>query len=108
MKIQLPKLIEKYIQASNNADKESFISCFSTNAIVFDEGVKVSGHTAIEKWFIRTRNEYKFKTDPIKIKENGDLVVLTAKVSGQFPNSPVTLDYFFKIQSDKIQSLEVQ
>jgi len=33
---------------------------------------------------------------------------VTSKLSGDFPGSPVTLEFVFKLQGDKIVSLEIQ
>jgi hypothetical protein len=34
--------------------------------------------------------------------------IVTGKVSGNFPNSPVTLEHIFRLDGDKIASLEIR
>src|SRR6267378_769809 len=38
MTIKLPQIIEKYVDASNRHDQKSILSCFSDDALVYDEG----------------------------------------------------------------------
>lgn len=105
--IKMPKIIESYIQASNDNNRDNFIQCFSSSATVLDEGETLVGHEAIGKWFTSTRTKYKFKCEPLAIDERGDDFLLTAKVSGNFPGSPVTLDYNIKVIKSKIQDLRI-
>jgi hypothetical protein len=39
---------------------------------------------------------------------NGNRSFVRAKVSGQFPGSPVTLSYTFAITTDKIAKVEIR
>lgn len=106
--MKIPKLIETYIHASNNSDLESFLSCFSNTSTVLDEGEVLTGHKAIAKWFTKTRSKYQFKAEPVQIKEKDKEILLACKVSGNFPGSPVVLDYTFKIHSGLIQNLSIR
>lgn len=107
MKVKLPTIIERYIKASNEADLKTFITCFNNTATVLDEGETIVGHKAISNWFTRTRTKYQFKSEPINIKNEGENIILVAKVSGNFPGSPVILDYYFKIKSELIEDLKI-
>jgi hypothetical protein len=107
MKLKLPKILETYIQASNDSDLQNFISCFSETATVYDEGETRRGHSEIKKWFNKTRSQYQFKSEPLEFEESGEHIVLKAKVSGTFPGSPVTLSYQLQIKADLIQDLRI-
>ncbi|PIP95181.1 MAG: polyketide cyclase [Bdellovibrio sp. CG12_big_fil_rev_8_21_14_0_65_39_13] len=107
MKLKLPKIIETYVEASNASDLESTLSCFSPKATVLDEGETLSGHDAISTWFRKTRAKYQFKAKPIAFEDKGEEVILKAQVSGNFPGSPVNLDYKFKIKSGLIEDLRI-
>ena len=104
----MPKLIETYIQASNNSDLDTFISCFSESATVLDEGETLIGHDAIRKWFAKTRSKYQFKAVPMDIEEKEENIILSCEVSGNFPGSPVVLDYKFKVSSGLILDLSIK
>jgi ketosteroid isomerase-like protein len=107
MKLKLPKVIETYVQASNESDLPNFISCFTDTATVFDEGEIRMGHSEIKKWFAKTRSKYQFKSEPLEITENKKHVIIKAKVSGTFPGSPITLSYRFEIKAGLIQDLRI-
>ncbi|PJZ84912.1 nuclear transport factor 2 family protein [Leptospira harrisiae] len=107
MKLKLPSPIETYIHSSNESDLNGVLSCFTETATVLDEGQTLSGHNAIGKWFTKTRSKYQFKSRPITIKDKDNTIIVTAEVSGNFPGSPITLDYRFQIVSDLIQDLRI-
>jgi len=107
MKLKLPKIIGAYVKASNDSDMEKFISCFSDQATVLDEGETRKGHEAIRKWFTKTRTEYQFKSEPISIEGNNEFIIMTAKVIGTFPGSPINLKYQFKVTSGLIDDLRI-
>jgi ketosteroid isomerase-like protein len=107
MKVKLPKIIETYVQSSNESDLPNFIACFAEKATVLDEGELRTGHSEIKKWFTKTRSKYQFKSEPIDGKEDGKFFTLQAKVTGTFPGSPVTLSYRFQIKEGLIQDLRI-
>ena len=56
MKIKLPQIIEKYVDASNRHDVKSILSCFSADAFIRDEGEELRGKEAIEGWIVLATN----------------------------------------------------
>jgi len=108
MNLKLTRIINDYVTASNAHDVKSILSCFSDDAVVHDEGETLHGEKAIEGWIAETIEKYKFQFKPLSIKEDKvDVVIVTVEVSGTFDGSPVTLDYHFTIESDKIRSLTI-
>jgi ketosteroid isomerase-like protein len=107
MNVKLPRIISDYVNASNAHDVKSILSCFSDDAVVHDEEETLRGKKAVEGWITKTIEKYKFQFKPLRIKEDKGDVVVTVEVSGTFDGSPVTLDYHFTIESDKISSLKI-
>ena len=107
MTIKLPRIINDYVNASNAHDAKSILSCFSDDAVVRDEGERLHGTKAIEDWITKTIEKYKFQFKAISIKDDNAGVVVTVEVSGTFDGSPITLDYQFTIEGDKILSLTI-
>lgn len=107
MTIKLPYIVQSYVDASNRHDVESILSCFSDDAVVHDEAETLHGRQAIEDWVTRTIEKYKFRFKPLSIKDDSAEIVVAVEVSGTFDGSPVTLDYHFMIESDKILSLTI-
>ena len=105
--MKLPVVIDNYIRASNAHDVKSILSCFSEDAVVRDERETLRGKKAIEGWIAKTIEKYKFQFKPLSVKEDDGEVVVSVEVSGTFPGSPVTLDYHFKIENEKILSLAI-
>jgi ketosteroid isomerase-like protein len=105
--MKLPTGIDNYIRASNAHDVKAILSCFSEDAVVRDEGETLRGKKAIEGWIAKTIEKYKFQFEPLSVKEDDGEVVVSVEVSGTFPGSPVTLDYHFKIENEKILSLAI-
>ena len=103
--MELPRIIQKYVEASNRHDVNSILSCFSDEAVVEDEGETLRGKKAIEGWIGKTIEKYKFQFKPLSAKGDGAKVVVAMEVSGTFDGSPVTLDYHFAIENDQIRSL---
>jgi hypothetical protein len=56
---------------------------------------------------VATIENYKFQFNPLSIKHDLAEIVLAVEVSGTFDGSPVTLDYHFAIEKDKIMSLAI-
>ena len=107
MNLDLPLIIRKYVEASNRHDVQAILSCFSNDAVVHDEGEALHGRKAIEGWIAKTIEKYKFRIKPLSLRDEESQVVVTIQVSGTFPGSPVMLDYKFKVDNDKIDSLAV-
>jgi ketosteroid isomerase-like protein len=107
MAIKLRGPISDYINASNAHDVKSILACFSDDAVVHDEGETLHGKKSIEGWIVKTIEKYKFQFKPLRIKVDDPEVVVAVEVSGTFDGSPVTLDYHFTVENEKILSLTI-
>ena len=105
--MKLPKVIADLIAAQDKYDSKAFAENFSDDAIVHDEGKTYHGKTKIRKWNEMTNSKYKTKYEPIEVTTNGDKIILTAKISGTFPGSPVLIKYHFETANNKITSLHI-
>ena len=107
MTIKLPPVIQKYVAVSNQHDVKSILACFSDDPVVRDEGKEFRGKEMIEGWIVKTIEKYKFHFKPLSNKDDKDEMVVAVQVSGTFDASPVTLDYHFTIERDRIVSLAI-
>jgi hypothetical protein len=71
------------------------------------KGKTYHGKTEIKKWNEMTNSKYKTKYEPLEVATNGDKIPLTAKISGTFPESPITIVYHFETKNNKITSLHI-
>ena len=107
MTINLPRIVQEYVDASNKHDVDSILYCFLDDAVVRDEGETLHGKKAIAGWIAKTIERYKFQFKPLSIKDCDSEVVVGIEVSGTFDGSPVSLDYRFVIKNDKIAALTI-
>ena len=107
MSIQLPRPIDLYVKAENSGDVESLSECFATGATVRDESRTYNGLSAIKRWKAETKKKYNHSVAPLEIARRDGKTVLKAKLSGNFPGSPVTLEFSFVLEEGKIALLEV-
>jgi hypothetical protein len=103
----LPKSIAVYVSAENSGDTNLFDQCFSEDAVVRDESETYAGLAAIKKWKTETTKKYQHTVDPLRIVEKNGEFILTSRLTGNFPGSPIELEFVFTIRDDKIVSLEI-
>src|ERR1044071_7531899 len=104
--LSLPKPIVADF-AADSGDGEAVSRCFTENAIVKDEGHTHKGRAAIKAWKTDASAKYQYTSEPVAREEKDGKIVVTSHLVGNFPGSPVDLRYFFKLEGDKIASLEV-
>ena len=107
MAIELPAPIDIYFKSSNADDAVALEQCFADNAIVRDERKTIEGLAAIKAWRIDTKRKYSFTAEPLAIAHRDGRIVVTARVSGNFPGSPINLDHTFSLRGDRIVALEI-
>lgn len=107
MPVSLPVPIAAYFEAGNQADIARITQCFAPDATVQDEARTHRGHAAIVAWQTEVRKAFDYHVEPLDASQDGDHVVVTTRVVGNFPGSPVQLQHVFSLAGDKIQSLEI-
>ncbi|WP_213737558.1 nuclear transport factor 2 family protein [Bradyrhizobium sp. dw_411] len=105
--MKLPPAIEIYFAADRRMDASALTSNFAANAKVTDEGVVHSGHDQIRDWWLAAKAKYQYIAEPIEVTRDGTRITVRCRVSGQFPNSPATIDFAFTLSGDKISNLEI-
>jgi hypothetical protein len=108
MPLDLPLPIDLYVKADEAGDVEAFSQCFASDATVRDEGQVHEGLAAIKEWAAAAKRKYDHRVEPLKVAERGGKTVLTARLTGNFPGSPVTVDFGFLLEGGKIASLEIK
>ena len=104
--LSLPKPIAAYF-AADRGDGEAVSQCFTENAVVKDEGHTHKGRAAIKEWKTEASAKYEYTSEPFACEEKEGKTVVTSHLVGNFPGSPVDLRFFFKLEGDKIASLEI-
>ena len=103
----LPKPIALYVSAENSGDVDLFDQCFTNEAVVRDENETHRGLAEIKKWKGETKKKYQHTVDPLSVSEKDGRFIVTNRLTGNFPGSPIELEFVFTLAGDKIVSLEI-
>lgn len=95
------------IRAYFDAEGGPPLDAFAPDAIVADEGHRHVGHAAIDAWWRDSAARYQAVAEPLEVSTKDDAHAVRARVSGQFPGSPITLTFAFRMQDDRIAALEI-
>jgi hypothetical protein len=108
MSVDLPAPIAIYIAAENRGDTEALIQCFAEHAVVRDEGRTIAGLAAIKQWKAETKKKYQHTIEPLALVQRDDQTIVTNRLTGNFPGSPIELQFIFGLDGNKIASLEIR
>ena len=105
--MHLPPAIDVYVKAENAGDVESLSQCFAPDAIVRDEGRTYEGLPAIKAWKAETKRKYRHTVEPLALAREDRKIVVTSPLTGNFPGSPIEVEFVFKLDGDRIASLQI-
>ena len=103
----LPEPIQAYFEADRH-DSHAVARCFTSDAVVKDEGRTHAGLAAIEAWKTETSKKFTYVAEPFALEKKDRQYIVTSRVTGDFPGSPVDLRYTFALERGKIASLEIK
>ena len=104
---KLPGPVANYLAAEKAKDADKLALCFAEDALVHDEAHDYRGRDAIRTWKREADAKYSYVLEPLSANVNGNVVKLRAKLTGNFPGSPIELDHTFTVAKDKITSLNI-
>jgi ketosteroid isomerase-like protein len=107
MSVSAPGSIGAYFRAIADDDSDALIACFTDDAEVSDEGNIHRGPEEIRAWRERTRSAYRYTADVLGTDGDGDHVVVTTRLTGDFPGSPVEVPYHFALRDGLISRLDI-
>ncbi|MET0985443.1 MAG: nuclear transport factor 2 family protein [Steroidobacteraceae bacterium] len=104
--LNLPEPVAAYF-ATDKLDGEAVAQCFTQNAIVKDEGHTYAGLTSIRQWRSEVSTKYTYTSEPFAAEQKDGTTIVTSRLTGNFPGSPVDLRFCFRLERGKIASLEI-
>jgi SnoaL-like domain len=104
--IDLPAPVAAYF-AADTTDAETVAQCFTDRAVVIDERQEYRGRTAIAGWKAEASAKFRYTVDLLGADVAGNQTSVIGRVTGDFPGSPVDLQYRFTLEGDKIARLEI-
>jgi SnoaL-like protein len=104
--LHLPEPIAAYFNADQR-DGDAVASCFTKQAVVKDEGQTHRGPEAIKAWKTATSAKFTYTSVPFAVEQKDGRYIVTSRLTGTFPGSPVDLRYFFQLEGDKVAYLQI-
>jgi SnoaL-like protein len=104
--LKLPEPIAAYFNADRR-DGGAVARCFTKHAVVRDEGQTHSGPAAIKAWKTEASAKYSYTSEPFAVERKEGRYVVTSRITGNFPGSPVHLRFVFQLERGKIAFLEI-
>jgi hypothetical protein len=106
MPLDLPKPVAAYF-AADKGTADAVADCFVEAAVVKDEGHSHHGRDAIRQWKTDASAKYQYTCEPFACERRDGTIIVTSRLTGNFPGSPVNLRFLFGLDGDKIASLEI-
>lgn len=104
--LTLPEPIAAYFAAEHNP--EALARCFTAQAVMKDDGHTHTGVDAIKAFMAEASAKYSATTVPFALEREDGFQIVKAKVTGNFPGSPIDLSYRFRLERGLIASLEIK
>lgn len=104
--LNLPTPVAAYFSADLES-ADAVARCFTMNGKVKDEGHIYIGPDAIKGWKLTASSSYEYTSEPVAIEHQDGNCIVTSRVTGNFPGSPLELRYAFHLESGLIASLEI-
>jgi hypothetical protein len=106
----IKKPISDFVEAVNQHNTDDFLSAFTENAVISDEGNQYQGILAIKEWNAEKNIGAEITLRPIAITERDGRTILTAEVDGNFDKTgladPFLMDLHFTHDETLISTLE--
>jgi len=107
MIITLPDAIARYFAVATATGAPGLADIFAQDAVVRDERKTMRGLAEIAAWRTEALRKYSFVAEPLSVVERDGKTLVTAKVTGNFPGSPINIDYAFEVRNGRIATLDI-
>lgn len=104
----LPDVVTGYFDATNRFDADTAAACFTSDAVVHDEGKDHVGTEAIRGWVAHASEKYQPQATVMSAQEKGDQLFVAARVTGDFPGNSADLEFAFSLRDGKIAELSIR
>lgn len=104
--LNLPEPIAAYFGADMRGG-DAIALCFTKDAVVKDEGQTHTGVASIKAWKTAASAKYSYTSVPFAVEHTDGRYVVSSRLTGNFPGSPIDLRFLFRLERGKITSLEI-
>ena len=103
-----PDVIRRYFMLDADREIDSIVALFADDATVVDEGETRRGTPAIRDWQTGPASRYTYTTDVLGVDAlTAGRVVVTGRLTGNFPSGTADPKWEFTIASDRISQLVI-
>ena len=100
--------VARYFDLMEEGDKARVIDVFSADATVVDDGHSYVGRAQVLGWLTGPASEFTTTSTWLSVAQDDRASVVTIRLAGDFPGSPVDLRYEFAVgESGLIDSLAI-
>ncbi|SDT34588.1 hypothetical protein SAMN05216598_5162 [Pseudomonas asplenii] len=93
--------------AADTQGPDAVAHCFTRQGVVKDKGLTHTGREAIKAWKVESSTLYTCTTQLRSVEQVDGVHVVCASVTGNFPGSPIDLNFLFRLERDLIARLEI-
>ena len=104
--LHLPDTVTAYF-AADRQGADAVARYFTMQGVVKDEGRTYTGPDAIKAWKLAASSAYAYTSVPLAVERHNGVCLVTCRVAGNFPGSPIELRYGFRLERGLIASLEI-
>lgn len=103
----IPEVVSAYFDADQVNDVDALNQIFSDVATVEDENIQHHGIVEIRTWWLTVKEKYEHFLKALEVSNTDHISTVLTQVSGNFPNSPVTLKFQFTVENGKVVKLRI-
>lgn len=107
MNMELPTALKDLLQGQNYRDTAALQRAFHPEAVVDDEREKHIGLPAISTWLHATTARYRMQVEVLDYAGSAAKDILKVRTTGDFPGSPLAMDYHVTWTGDRIRTLRI-
>jgi hypothetical protein len=96
-----------YVSAANQNAWQNAKNCFTEDATVKDEGKTFRGVEEIQQWMSDTKTKYRHTIEPLAALREDQSTIVTCRLTGAFPGSPIEVPFRFVLRNSMIARLEI-
>jgi hypothetical protein len=103
-----PDAIRRFFVLDADREIDSIVALFADDATVVDEGETRRGTPAIRAWQTGPASRYTYTTDVVGVEAlTAGRVVVTGRLTGNFPGGTADLKWEFTVAGDQISQLVI-
>jgi ketosteroid isomerase-like protein len=108
----LPAAVTEYLAASELADADAVVACFTPDALVVDEQREWRGAEAIRQWRHRVATAYEYTVavsgaKALPVADGRERYEVYTHLEGNFPGGEIALTDHFTLRDGRIARLEI-